>query len=229
MPNCDLLPRYNKSSKFPTCSYVGLTEINQKLVTYDCRLNAGRYYLGNINVTSTGIPCQKWTSQIPHQHITPLEVFPEVRNAENYCRNIAGMEDVPWCYTEDKAVRWQKCDVPLCPNSSESNIVDSVGPIEMENVFTPTLIFILGGVGLIVIVLIHICVLLTYRILRYNKRNHATAGFSAVIAQENIDVNKLPSNMSYHQTGAQLNPKLEKLEYPRNDIIYIKDLGQGNI
>ena len=31
----------------------------------------------------------------------------------------------------------------------------------------------------------------------------------------------------YFRTGAQLNPKLEALEFPRNDIIYIKDLGQG--
>lgn len=29
------------------------------------------------------------------------------------------------------------------------------------------------------------------------------------------------------RTGATLNPKLEKLEYPRNDIIYMRDLGQG--
>ena len=27
--------------------------------------------------------------------------------------------------------------------------------------------------------------------------------------------------------GAQLHPKLEQLEYPRNDIIYIRDIGQG--
>ena len=27
--------------------------------------------------------------------------------------------------------------------------------------------------------------------------------------------------------GAQLHPKLETLEYPRNDIIYIRDIGQG--
>ncbi|KAJ8887730.1 hypothetical protein PR048_013948 [Dryococelus australis] len=43
----------------------------------------------------------------------------------------------------------------------------------------------------------------------------------------NIDLEKLPSNLAYHRTGAQLNPKLEKLEFPRNDIIYIRDLGQG--
>ena len=33
--------------------------------------------------------------------------------------------------------------------------------------------------------------------------------------------------MSYHQTGAQLNPRLETLEFPRNDIIYLRDIGQG--
>lgn len=42
-----------------------------------------------------------------------------------------------------------------------------------------------------------------------------------------IDLDKLPSNDAYHKTGAQLNPKLEKLEFPRNNIIYIRDLGQG--
>ena len=42
-----------------------------------------------------------------------------------------------------------------------------------------------------------------------------------------IDLDKLPENMSYHQTAALLNPKLEHLEFPRNDIIYIRDVGQG--
>jgi receptor tyrosine kinase len=42
-----------------------------------------------------------------------------------------------------------------------------------------------------------------------------------------IDVDKLPSNYAYHKTGIQLNPKLERLEYPRNDIIYIRDVGEG--
>lgn len=37
----------------------------------------------------------------------------------------------------------------------------------------------------------------------------------------------MPSNDAYHKTGVLLNPKLEKLEFPRNDIIYIRDLGQG--
>jgi receptor tyrosine kinase len=42
-----------------------------------------------------------------------------------------------------------------------------------------------------------------------------------------IDLDKLPENQSYHRTGAALSPLLETLEYPRNDIIYLRDIGQG--
>lgn len=44
-----------------------------------------------------------------------------------------------------------------------------------------------------------------------------------------IDIQKLPANMSYHcvEEPIRLNPKLQAFEYPRNDIIYIKDIGQG--
>jgi len=40
-------------------------------------------------------------------------------------------------------------------------------------------------------------------------------------------LDKLPNNEAYHKTSAQLNPMLEKLEFPRNNIIYVRDLGQG--
>ena len=60
--------------------------------------------------------------------------------------------------------------------------------------------------------------------LRYNK----LILLQNLLLQENaIDLDKLPQNANYHQSGAQLNPKLEQLEYPRNDIIYIRDVGQG--
>lgn len=80
----------------------------------DCRMGNGRYYMGQVNVTKTGIPCQKWDSQKPHTHIQPPKVFPQVQNAENYCRNAGGEEPSPWCYTMNESVRWQLCDIPLC-------------------------------------------------------------------------------------------------------------------
>lgn len=182
-----------------------------------------------MNMTETGIPCQKWTSQSPHSHYTPPLVFPELDDAENFCRNAGGQEPQPWCYTTDKDVRWQRCEVPLCPNSTEkiATLDLNNSNLEMETVFTPTMIFVLGSIGLVAILIINVCILLIYRISHYNKRRYPSAGFTAVEAQNDVDINKLPANDNYHQTEAKLNPKLEKLEYPRNDIIYIKDLGQG--
>ena len=44
---------------------------------------------------------------------------------------------------------------------------------------------------------------------------------------EAVDLGKLRENSTYQCVGLQVHPALEKLEYPRNDIIYIRDLGQG--
>lgn len=189
----------------------------------------GRFYLGTINVTETGLTCQRWDSQTPHTHIQPPLVFPQMTNAENYCRNAGGEEPTPWCYTMNATVRWEKCDVPLCPNSSDSTINDNPYKIKMGTYFTPYIMFICAGIGFVSILVLHLLVLLCYKIVRHNQRRQIIGGYNMAATQDNqnIDLNKLPSNSSYHQTGTELNPKLEKLEYPRNDIIYIKDLGQG--
>lgn len=50
---------------------------------------------------------------------------------------------------------------------------------------------------------------------------------TSTVDPSSIDLSKLPNNTAYHETGALLNPVLEKLEYPRNNIIYMRDLGQG--
>lgn len=101
----------------------------------------------------------------------------------------------------------------------------------MEPFFTPSMILLLSGIGFVGIVVLHLLVLLAYKIIRCNRnRRQTTGGYTSAATNENqnnIDLAKLPSNTAYHETGAVLNPKLEKLEYPRNNIIYIKDLGQG--
>ena len=32
----------------------------------------------------------------------------------NYCRNPDGKEGGPWCYTTDKDVLWEYCDISFC-------------------------------------------------------------------------------------------------------------------
>nr|CAD7258420.1 unnamed protein product [Timema shepardi] len=113
LPNCETLPGFRGSTQ-SICSNARLTEMKVDEVTYDCVIGRGRFYQGTVNVTKYGLPCQYWDSQEPHSHYRPPDVFPEMKNAENYCRNAGGEEPSPWCYTLDPAVRWQRCDIPIC-------------------------------------------------------------------------------------------------------------------
>eukprot|EP00058_Branchiostoma_floridae_P018770 XP_002604259.1 hypothetical protein BRAFLDRAFT_88548 [Branchiostoma floridae] len=63
----------------------------------------------------TGKPCQRWTSQSPHEHSYTPANYPSSGLEQNYCRNPDG-ESVPgvWCYTTHQGTRWEYCDVPQC-------------------------------------------------------------------------------------------------------------------
>lgn len=220
LPDCDKLPKYKLENKSATCSYAGLIEMKQEEITYDCIKGRGRFYQGKINVTRDGLECQRWDSQVPHNHIRPPDVFPELKNAENYCRNAGGEEHIPWCFTTNASVRWGYCDIPKCLfSNNKSEIKDN---ITMDKYLTPTFLLMASGISLFAVLIFMLFILLCHRL------NKHRMGYNPTDVQEvNIDLDKLPSNMAYHRTGVTLNPKLEQLEFPRNDIIYIKDLGQG--
>ena len=76
----------------------------------------GRFYQGRENATKGGLECQPWYTAQPHAHSSPPPVFPEMKNASNFCRNGGGIESGPWCYTMDPLVRWQHCDITTCGN-----------------------------------------------------------------------------------------------------------------
>ncbi|XP_071543142.1 tyrosine-protein kinase transmembrane receptor Ror2-like isoform X2 [Panulirus ornatus] len=222
LPDCDALERHGNGSR-RVCSHIGLTTVDEDQVTHDCRKGRGRWYFGTKNITSNGIPCQRWDSQEPHSHHRPPDVFPEVQNAENYCRNAGGEEPYPWCYTTDPLVRWQHCSIPLCgEETSDGGGIYLPDEIQEKMLPSPWLILIAGSAGLGGLLLLALSALLIHKLV------HARRGYSSPSTQEaDIDLTKLPRNSAYHQTCAQLNPKLEKLQYDRNSIIYIRDLGQG--
>ena len=79
-------------------------------------------YMGTLNVTQSGKPCQAWASQFPHKHTMTddtLYVDGSAALARNYCRNLDG-EVGPWCYTTDEATRWELCDVNFCGKPSSA-------------------------------------------------------------------------------------------------------------
>lgn len=83
----------------------------------DCKTTkTGQEYVGTVSHTGTGRQCQRWDSQSPHAHEQLPGNFPEgsFSAAENYCRNPDGVLGGPWCYTEDRHVRWEYCNIPEC-------------------------------------------------------------------------------------------------------------------
>ncbi|XP_055917209.1 tyrosine-protein kinase transmembrane receptor Ror2 [Eupeodes corollae] len=254
LPNCSVLPKYNQTAKKPNCSYIGLTKIDESEVSYDCRNGNGRYYLGHVNISKTGIPCQRWDSQHPHKHIQPPLVFPQIAEGENYCRNAGGEEPYPWCYTTDESVRWQHCDVPLCPDSIDITSKDTTTPIKMETFFTPSMIFLLAGIGFVGIVAFHLIILLIHKVAKHKdvhqqlpqqppsecnmsvsrdcnlSSSHHTLDTSSnhkCGTLRSTHTGTIRSTATIHEPKPKLNTKLEKLEYPRGDIIYVRSLGQG--
>lgn len=158
----------------------------------DCIKGRGRFYLGKKNVTKDGLACQRWDSQTPHTHNSPPAVFPELKNAENFCRNAGGEEILPWCFTSNSSVRWQHCDIPKCVNSSSDSEVEK--SITMDTQFTPMFLIGLSVLGLFTVVVLLLLVLLCHRL-----HKHRLGYNPAEVAEVNIDLDKLPSNMAYHR------------------------------
>lgn len=72
-------------------------------------------YRGTINVTESGIPCQRWDAEEPHDLFFTPKDFPNDGLIENYCRNPSPeVDNRAWCYTTDPDKRWEFCKVPYC-------------------------------------------------------------------------------------------------------------------
>lgn len=249
-------PNHKALKSAPTCSYAGVMDMRQEDITYECVVGNGRFYQGMRNVTRDDLPCQRWDTQEPHTHVRPPSYLPELQDAENYCRNAGGEVDRPWCFTRDPAVRWQYCDVPMCTaqqhahsnsnvsttdhaSSHNNSLSRSTHPVlvRMDQYLTPKVLAVTCAVGLLALLVavgsVVAGILLCRRRKRRRKRRFNRSNNRPSNDQRNslldidIDLRKLPSNQAYHRTGAQLNPRLEQLEFPRNDIIYVRDLGQG--
>nr|XP_020468372.1 hepatocyte growth factor [Monopterus albus] len=97
--------------------------------TNECYQGRGEGYRGTIDVTPTGLTCQRWDSQYPHNHTFLPQAYPCKDLRENYCRNPDGQE-LPWCFTTDPRVRTMFCtNIPQCgtQNKPFSDCYDGFG------------------------------------------------------------------------------------------------------
>merc|ERR1719175_475452 len=110
----------------------------------------------------------------------------------------------------------------MCENVTEVNcnievdIVDEKTTI-VEEMMSPTFIALAASVAAATVIVILLIGLICHRLCR------PRPGYTIAKVQDgDIDLGKLAENSNYHTTGATLHPRLELLEYPRNDIIYIR-------
>ncbi|XP_062317721.1 hepatocyte growth factor [Osmerus eperlanus] len=95
-----------------------LDVIPQVEVTTKCFRGRGDGYRGTVGVTPSGVTCQRWDSQYPHNHTYTPQDYRCKDLRENYCRNPDG-QDLPWCFTSDPNIRTAFCtNIPRCDTKS---------------------------------------------------------------------------------------------------------------
>ncbi|KAM9841702.1 muscle, skeletal receptor tyrosine-protein kinase [Aulostomus maculatus] len=242
LPKCQALP--SLLSDPDACTHVPFVVILYVLclaLTATCYNDRGRFYQGHVNVTRSGIPCQPWHKQVPHQHRLSVDVIPELKSSDNHCRNPGGISDKPWCYTSNPNIRWEYCAVPQCGEVATGSGYESFVKPESPNPrqpprFPPSASSPAYSMSIIVIVLTTLAaaIFLTITILaccrrrkqwRHRKRVMETPTMTALPSELLLD--RLHPNPMYQRVPLLLNSKLLALEYPRNNIQYVRDIGEG--
>ncbi|CAM9358488.1 unnamed protein product [Lampetra fluviatilis] len=78
-----------------------------------CLVCIGQSYRGFVEYTESGRRCQRWDAQNPHKHQFNPSNYPKFSLDDNYCRNPNGRSR-PWCFTTDKDVEWEYCNIKKC-------------------------------------------------------------------------------------------------------------------
>ncbi|XP_049324431.1 muscle, skeletal receptor tyrosine-protein kinase isoform X3 [Astyanax mexicanus] len=232
LPDCRKLPSLQADPD--SCTAVDYVGMKKDQITTTCYNNRGRFYQGTLNVTASGIPCQRWDQQDPHPHRLPVDVIPELSNAENYCRNPGGESDRPWCYTSSPRVRWEYCLVPKCgevtivraasaPKPPPSNPIAAVSTAYYMNV----IIFIIAGFAGVAFLTILILMCHKRRKTWKRRRSRVMKTPTLTALPSELLLDRLHPNPMYQRLPLLLNSKLLTLEYPRNNIEYVRDIGEG--
>ncbi|XP_058029190.1 muscle, skeletal receptor tyrosine-protein kinase isoform X3 [Ahaetulla prasina] len=233
LPECNRLPSMHQE---PTvCTKIPHFDLKKEGTTKTCYKGNGVTYEGSVNVTASGIPCQKWSAQVPHAHRKTPEIFPDLFNAINYCRNPGGENARPWCYTRDPSIPWEYCHVPQCEDDSltlGTTKLSTTSPhfpffSSLSSTYSMTVIIsVISSFAMVIILIITVLVCCRRRKQWKNKtREFAPPALTTLPSELLLD--RLHPNPMYQRMPLLLNPKLFSLEYPRNNIEYVRDIGEG--
>uniref|UniRef100_A0A8C7XYQ0 Macrophage stimulating 1 n=1 Tax=Oryzias sinensis TaxID=183150 RepID=A0A8C7XYQ0_9TELE len=102
------------------CPEVPVEKRQRSSFTTNCFRGRGEDYRGKVNETLSGIPCQRWNAQFPHEHPFHPNIYECKGLEENYCRNPDGSE-APWCFTSAPEMRTALClQIKRCEDDIEA-------------------------------------------------------------------------------------------------------------
>ncbi|KAF3856198.1 hypothetical protein F7725_016921 [Dissostichus mawsoni] len=102
------------------CTEVRVDKRPRSSSTTNCFRGRGEDYRGRVNETTSGIPCQRWDAQDPHEHPFYPNTYECKGLEENYCRNPDGSE-APWCFTSVPEMRTALClQIKRCADDIEA-------------------------------------------------------------------------------------------------------------
>ncbi|CAL8384665.1 unnamed protein product [Gadus morhua 'NCC'] len=231
LSSCQDLPSLDTDPD--ACTHLAFPDVNEDQVTTTCYKDRGRFYAGQINSTVSAVPCQAWSQQAPHQHFLSA-VVPELRRSENQCRNPGGARERPWCYTSQPSLRWEYCPVPRCGHTE--TVVNTELVPQQTAVVPSSSVSPAYSMSIIIILLSTLAVTAFFSIIilgcrrhrkqwRNRKRELETPALSALPSDLLLD--RLHANPMYQRLPLLLNSKLLALEFPRNNIQYVRDIGEG--
>ncbi|KAM9754817.1 hepatocyte growth factor isoform 1-T1 [Menidia menidia] len=113
---CQWLSFDNNSPGAQSHQNVNYQLYQKKDYVRECIVGTGQSYRGQTSETVSGIRCQDWASNIPHEHKFSSKRFRKYDLRKNYCRNPDNSTVGPWCFTTDPRphLRYQECGVPQC-------------------------------------------------------------------------------------------------------------------
>lgn len=186
-------------------------------------------------MTESGKTCQHWDFQAPHTHpLTPL--FRRYLEGHNQCRNPEGRGERPWCYTTDPNTRWEYCDISVCVQTPPT---DELPTSSVD--YLPIALPVAVGVALILVLVVVVFTVVCYRKRKVSRKKNFpkeldgerySQGPVHIVNLHTPKTVKESANPLYALNPLAMQEPVEydgvKLpEYPRDNIFYIRDLGQG--
>ncbi|XP_064607266.1 inactive tyrosine-protein kinase transmembrane receptor ROR1-like isoform X2 [Liolophura sinensis] len=89
----------------------------------NCYNGTGEHYKGTVNRTKSGYLCQPWTKNLPAELFKQSAAY-RALVGHNYCRNPGNVEEGPWCFTTNKDVQKELCNIPVCEDPTPAGNSD---------------------------------------------------------------------------------------------------------